>query len=157
MGSRKTSLGEDVDLLGDPLVPLRDPRGRKSIVGSSEIRKQIQMVVMQCVAAGMNADQVAEVLGHDPKTVRKYFSRELQFGATLMEALAMQVLAKRMLEGNVTAAKEVLAISRAASAPKARAPKAAAVGKKEQQARAASAPPQGWGDLLDDASPKLPN
>lgn len=149
---RKNVDGEEVDLLGDPLTPLRDPRGRKSVVANATIRKENQRVVMSLAAAGMKAEQIAEYLRMDPKTLRKYFSRELEHGATLLEGLAMQVLVQRALEGNVSAAKEVRAIAAARSAPKAVQPKVtrpAQMGKKDQLAHDARRPPSEWGDLLN--------
>lgn len=108
---------------------------------------------MTLSAAGMKADQIAEYLRMDPKTLRKYFSRELEHGATLLEGLAMQVLVQRALEGNVSAAKEIRAIAAARSAPKAApratAIKAAQMGKKDQLALEARRPPSEWGDLLN--------
>jgi hypothetical protein len=145
----------ELDLLGDPYRPLRDPRGRPSYAKT----KENQLLVINLRAAGWSEDQVATFLRCDPKTLRKHFSRELAHGALFLEGIALQGLTKRALEGNVTALKEVLSIARAANAPKSagRTPKATPLGKKEQQARDAGAPPQGWGDLLDDAAPKLPN
>lgn len=145
----------ELDLLGDPYRPLRDPRGRPSFAKS----KENQLLVINLRAANWSEDQIATFMQCDPKTLRKHFSRELAHGALFLEGIALQVLTKRALEGNVGAAKEVLAIARAANAPKsaARPAKATPLGKKEQQARDAGAPPQGWGDLLDDAVPKLPN
>lgn len=145
-------MGKDVDLLGDPLRPLRDPRGRKSAVGNSSIRKENQKVVMTLSAAGLKTDQIAEFMNMDAKTLRKYFSRELDHGAMLLEGLAMQALVQKMLEGNVSAAKEVRAIAAARSAPRAAKPaseKAPSIGKKAALVQDAKAPPQGWGDLLN--------
>jgi hypothetical protein len=145
----------ELDLLGDPYRPLRDPRGRPSYAKT----KENQLLVINLRAAGWSQEQIATFVGCDPKTLRKNFSRELDHGALMLEGIALQVLTKRALEGNVGAAKEVLAIARAGNAPKSstRPPKPIPVGKKEQLTRDARVPSQGWGDLLDDAAPKLPN
>lgn len=137
-----------LDLLGDPYRPLRDPRGRPSFAKS----KENQLLVINLRAAGWSEDQIATFMQCDPKTLRKHFSRELAHGALFLEGIALQGLTKKALEGNVGALKEVLAIARAANAPKApaRQTKPAPMGKKEQQANDAAKPPQGWGDLLGD-------
>lgn len=156
MGSENSgATALELDLLGDPFRPLRDPRGRPSYAKS----KENQLLVINLRAAGWSEDQVATFMQCDPKTLRKHFSRELAHGALFLEGIALQGLTKRALEGNVGALKEVLAIARAANAPKApgQNPKASVLGKKEQQDRDAGLPPKGWGDLLDDAAPKLPN
>jgi dihydrodipicolinate synthase/N-acetylneuraminate lyase len=70
-----------------------------------------------------------------------------------LEFEALQVLKKRMMEGNVAAAKAILEIARASNAPKTRAPsqadKQSKLGKKETLRRDAEAPPTSWGDLLN--------
>lgn len=142
------------DLLGDPIKAIRDPRGRRSAVGSEGIRKEVQRVVMSLKAAGQSQEQIAEYLRMDVKTLRKYFSRELDHGATLLEGLAMQVLVKRMLDGSVSAAKQVLAIAGPRSAPqtgKGAGAKPEPLGKKAALAEAARKPDAGWGDLLPGA------
>lgn len=141
-----------VDLFGMPSKPLRDPRGRRPAIGNASIRKEIQGVVMSLRAAGLSRDDIAEYLRLDPKTVEKYFSRELTHGAMLLEAQAIQVLVARMNEGNVSAAKAVREIAGARAAPRSKAekPKAAApIGKKDQLRADAKKPSPGWGDLLN--------
>lgn len=144
----------ELDLLGDPYRPLRDPRGRPSFAKS----KENQLLVINLRAANWSEDQIATFMQCDPKTLRKHFSRELAHGALFLEGIALQGLTKKALEGHFGALKEVRAIAQAANAPKgSRQPKAPVPGKKEQQARDAEAPPQGWGDLLDDTAPTRPN
>jgi hypothetical protein len=141
-----------VDLLGDPVQPIRDPRGRRSAVANATIRKEIQIVVMAMRGVGKSQEDIAQYLHMDVKTLRKYFSRELDHGATLLEGMAMQVLVKKMLDGNVSAAKEVQKICATRSAPKSqpniRAPKTPALGKKQILGEEARNPTLGWGDLL---------
>lgn len=139
------------DLLGDPVTQVRDPRGRRSAVGSDGIRKEVQKVIMGLRATGQSQEQIAEYLRMDVKTLRKYFSRELDHGASLLEGLAMQVLVKRMLDGSVSAAKQVLAVAglrTAPRAPKPEAPKKEVLGKKAALTESAKKPDAGWGDLL---------
>lgn len=141
----------ELDLLGDPVTSIRDPRGRKSAVGSNGIRKEVQKVIMSLRAAGQSQEQIADYLRMDVKTLRKYFSRELDHGATLLEGLAMQVLVKRMLDGSVSAAKQVLAVAGLRSAPRAAKvedQKKEPLGKKAALVEAARKPDAGWGDLL---------
>ena len=101
---------------------------------------------------GKSQEDIAQYLHMDVKTLRKYFSRELDHGATLLEGMAMQVLVKKMLDGNVSAAKEVQKICATRSAPKAqpniRMPKPPALGKKQILGEEARNPTLGWGDVL---------
>lgn len=102
----------------------------------------------------MKTDQIADLCGVDAKTLRKYFSRELDNAAMLLEAQAVQVLVHKMRAGNVSAAKAVREIAAAQAAVRTRAaqqkqPRPEMPGKKQQLAAEAKAPPQGWGDLLN--------
>jgi hypothetical protein len=140
------AVGVDVDLLGLPLLPLKDPRGRPAFAKTQEN----QMVVMTLRAKGQSVGEIATFLRCDEKTVRKHFSRELDAGASLLEGIAMQVLVRKMLEGSVGATRQVLEIcaSRASDQKVKRAQKAPEPGKREQaQLEAAKAPPS-VADLL---------
>jgi hypothetical protein len=151
LGKRDSGEVEAVDLLGDPVQPIRDPRGRKSAVANATIRKEIQTVVMSMRSVGKTQEEIAQYLHMDAKTLRKYFSRELDHGAMLLEGMAMQVLVKKMLDGNVSAAKEVQKICAARSAPRSPAPKqpkAPPLGKKDLLNNEARTPSLGWGDVL---------
>jgi hypothetical protein len=100
----------------------------------------------------MTQDQIAEQMGMDAKTLRMYFSRELDAGALFLEAQALQVLLAKMYAGNVTAAKAVHQIAGARAGYKAKAarPKTEApLGKKELLRAAAGQPPASWTDLLN--------
>lgn len=151
MTDEKAAGGVERDLLGDPVTNIRDPRGRRSAVGSAGIRKEVQRVIMSLRAAGQSQEQIGEYLQMDVKTLRKYFSRELDHGATLLEGLAMQVLVKRMLDGSVSAAKQVMTVAGLRSAPKATKPEARKpepLGKKERLNRDAKVASGDWGDIL---------
>lgn len=100
-------------------------------------------------AAGQSQEEIAGFMRCDPKTLRKYFSRELDSGAALLEGLAMQVLVKRMLDGNVSAAKQVKEIC-SLRIPKADKQKAAVVpGKKESLRQQSERPMGSWATVLD--------
>lgn len=151
MAKRDSGEVEPVDLLGDPVKPIRDPRGRKSAVANSTIRKEIQTVVMSMRSVGKTQEEIAQYLHMDAKTLRKYFSRELEHGAMLLEGMAMQVLVKKMLDGNVSAAKEVQKICASRSAPKSaptKQPKPSPLGKKDLLNNESRNPTLGWGDVL---------
>lgn len=143
-------LGVTVDLLGLPLMPLKDPRGRPSFKKT----KENQMLVMSLRSKGQTQDEIARFMGCDPKTLRKNFSRELDHGQALLEGIAMQALVRRALEGNVTAIKTLLDVT-SVRAPNRRPAQPAAdkpvtpVGKKEQLAQAARAPGPDWGQLIN--------
>jgi AraC-like DNA-binding protein len=137
----------DLDLFGQPVQPIRDPRGRPAYAKN----KENQMLVITLRARGWTQAQVAAFMGCDEKTLRKHFSRELEHGALFMEGIAMQALVRKMQEGHVGATKEVLAITKAAVAPSVpdkRKP-AAPRGKKEQLASDARTPPASWGELIN--------
>lgn len=139
-----------VDLLGDPVQPIRDPRGRKAAVANEAIRKEIQTVIMSMRSVGKTQEEIAQFLRMDVKTLRKYFSPTLDHGAMLLEGIAIQVLVKKMLEGNVSAAKEVLKICGSRTAPKQapKVPKPQPLGKKQMLNDEARNPTLGWGDVL---------
>lgn len=135
-----------LDLLGDPIRAIRDPRGRPQFAKT----KENQRLVITLRGSGWTEADIAGFMGCDPKTLRKHFSRELDSGALFLEGMALQVLVQKMLDGHVGAAKEVRDIARS------RAPKGSGkpamtpdqMGKKAKLARDAQTPPQGWGDLL---------
>lgn len=135
----------EVDLLGDEIKPIRDPRGRKSYKRT----KENQRLVITLRGAGWTQDDIAAYLGCDPKTLRKHFSRELDNGRAFLEGMAMQVLVQKMLEGHVGAAKHVLEQTkgRVPTGAKPDAGKSKPIGRKEQLMREADAPPSSWGDL----------
>jgi hypothetical protein len=58
-------------------------------------------------AAGWSQGRIAEQMGCDEKTLRKYFSRELAVAADHLEAEALQVIYAKMRQGNISAARAV--------------------------------------------------
>ena len=143
--------GEDVDrdLLGDPIRPIRDPRGRPSYAKT----KENQRLVITLRAAGHSQEDIATFVGCDPKTLRKNFSRELDYAAVLLDGMALQVLVGEMLKGNVAAAKAVRGITAlrppSQGKPKDNADRPAAVGKKARAVQDAKTPTMGWGELVE--------
>lgn len=136
----------ELDLLGDPLQPIRDPRGRPSYKKT----KENQLLVISLRAANWTQEQIATFIGCDVKTLRKNFSRELDHGALFLDGMAMQVIVKKMLSGNLSAAREVREIAAAGNAPKGAAAqkKPEPLGKKERLLSEAHEAPKGWGDIL---------
>lgn len=151
MAKNSGELGVDVDLLGDPFEPLKDPRGRPSFAKT----KQNQLVVATFAASGWTHAAIATYLQCDEKTLRKHFSRELSDGAIMIEGLARQALVKKMLAGHVGATNRVLEFAQAVPKRSAKAKDAAESkpGKKEMLRKEAGEPTPGWADALAD----LPN
>ena len=137
----------DHDLFGNPVQALKDPRGRKSF-GKS---KENQLVVMTMKAAGWTQEKIATFLGCDVKTLRKHFSLELDAGAIQIEGMALQVLVRKMMGGNLSAARDLITMSQAQSPrvkPVAIEPKDEPLGKKEQAKLDAKSSPSGWAEVL---------
>lgn len=141
-----TDLG--TDLFGNPLLPMKDPRGRKAYAKS----KENQQLVTDLVAGGMTHAKIATVLGCDEKTLRKYYSRELDEGDVIVEAEAISVLMHKMRTGNMAATKQVLEMVSLRRMPSKKfqpaEPKPEPLGKKALQEKSAADVPSGWGDLL---------
>ncbi|WP_312530716.1 hypothetical protein [Paracoccus sp. (in: a-proteobacteria)] len=148
--------GGEIDLFGDPLVPLRDRRGRKSFKKD----KQNQDFVMVRIAAGWSQKRIAENMGIDEKTLRKYFSRELEFGATFVDGVMLDVLMRKVREGHTPSIRQLQErIKDAAPAAPRRSPQlddededgtpAARLGKKELERAAAQEVPDNYGDIFD--------
>lgn len=143
----------ETDLFGNPLLPMKDPRGRKAYAKS----KANQELVVDLRAGGMTHGEIATVLGCDEKTLRKYYSRELHEGAILVQAEAIRVMMRKMRTGNMAATKQVLEMASLQNTPtkkpQAAEPKPEPLGKKALLEKGASEVPSGWGDLLGDGKP----
>jgi len=135
--------GGSVDLFGNPNLPLRERRGRPSYAKNVEN----QQLVVTLRGGGQTQADIAVVLGCDEKTLRKYYSRELQHGAVLMEARMLQVLDHRARNGHVGAAKQLL--DRARIRPGSEKIRTEPLGKKAQQLIDANRPPPGVDELLE--------
>lgn len=148
----------DLDLLGDPVDLSRDSWGRPSFEKTVENQEIVQVLK----AAGWTKERIARHLGVDVKTLRKHFSLELDLATDRAEAEALLTIHRRMKEGNVSAARQVITMAEKGKAvppqPKAHPIQAAdldlpdpadKLGKKERQAEAAKKPTGGWGHLLN--------
>ncbi|WP_411838584.1 hypothetical protein [Paracoccus sp. ME4] len=152
----------EVDLFGQPILPLRDRRGRPSFAKT----KENQDFVMVRVAAGWAQTRIAEDMGIDEKTLRKYFSRELEMGATFVDGVMLDVLMRKVREGHTPSIRQLHERLREAgpAAPRrgARptdadqagdddddAASAAPLGKKDQARLEAQRVPDNYGDIFD--------
>lgn len=84
------------DLLGDPWTPPRDPRGRKSHRPSPQGREKVAVLR----GGGATEEEIALQLGLDPKTLRKYYSRELDHGLELARNAALAKLYEKGMQGD---------------------------------------------------------
>lgn len=94
----------DLDLFGAPVTQIRERWGRPSFAKS----KENQELVALLKAAGWRQAKIAAYLGCDEKTLRKYFSRELEHGDYLIEGMALEVTLKKMRSGNSVATGRIL-------------------------------------------------
>lgn len=166
MSVKSAPEGEDVDLFGDPWTPPRDPRGRKSHKRLPQLAEKIAVLR----ATGATEEEIERRIGLSVKTIRKYYSRELEGGPQLVEALVNETMFAEMLKGKVGAARfirEQLEKGRATVAgqrlrdraspgagEKAEA-RSAPLGKKEERLAAAERVAEGGGRFAPGAPPKL--
>ncbi len=94
----------EVDLFGMEVVPIKDRRGRPSYKKD----KENQSTVSVLRAAGWSQSRIARYLGCDEKTLRKHFSRELDFGADIVEAQCLEVLYAKMRQGHNKSANDLI-------------------------------------------------
>ncbi len=83
------------DLFGEPIKPRTERRGRKKY----QKLESDQELVCLLVAASWSQARIARYIGCDEKTLRKYYSRELNEGADLIEGKALEVLLRKMKGG----------------------------------------------------------
>lgn len=141
-----------LDLFGQPIQPIKDRRGRPSYAKSTE--NQVLVTVLR--AANWSHERIARILGCDEKTLRKYYSRELDAGADLVEAETLMVNYQKMRQGNSAAIGRLLdivgetALALPHGARKVPAAKEPKLGKKEQLVEDAHSGHRatGWGELL---------
>jgi hypothetical protein len=137
--------GDQIDLLGDPLREPRDPRGRKKLKVSNELRDKVSILR----AAGMEREEIADAVGCSERTLRTYFLPELNEGKSVKRAAVIEALYAAAMTGSVSAAKAFLALGAKADAiPPA--PKPEKLGKKEALLKASQTAHQNseWGELL---------
>jgi hypothetical protein len=137
--------GDHTDLLGDPMREARDPRGRKKLKVTNELREKVAVLR----AAGMERDEIADAVGCSERTLRTYFLPELNEGRSEKRAAVIEALFAAAIGGSVSAAKAFLALgARADAIPPA--PKPEKLGKKEALLKASQTAHEGseWGELL---------
>lgn len=157
MKTENPPAAEGVDLFGQPLLPMRDRRGRKSFRKD----KENQDFVMVRIAAGWSQKRIAENMDIDEKTLRKYFSRELEMGATFVDGVMLDVLMRKVREGHTPSIRQLQDRLREAgpAAPR-RGPrstdedsdedeKPTPLGKKELARLEAQKVPDNYGDIFD--------
>lgn len=147
------------DLFGEPILPAKEKRGRPSHVRTVELSRKIAL----SRAVGRTIEQIKSLVGLDEKTLRKYYSRELEKAPELVEAVLDEAIFEQAMQGRVGAMrlmKEMLDRGKAAvpisagkrSAPAAPKPKAKveAPGKKAQANTDAISAHQGtsWAEAL---------
>jgi hypothetical protein len=139
--------GEEVlDLLGDPVRPYVDPRGRPKVRVDNELRRRVAVLA----AGGMTQAVIADVVGLSEPTLRQYFFAELHEGKAAKRAEVIEAMFEAAKAGNVTAQRAFLGLGEKGdmSAPPRRRAAEPKLGKKEQLTRDAQKPLSGWGDLL---------
>jgi hypothetical protein len=117
----------ELDLLGDPVSLVKDRWGRPKYTKT----KENQRVVSMLSARGWTHARIAAYLRCDDKTLRKHFSRELEAGRDLVEGMAMEILLKKMVDGDRQATVKVLDMIDQGKAAVPPADKPAKPGKKE--------------------------
>jgi len=152
---------EPTDLLGDPLKPLPDKRGRRKLRFPVEVYEKVEVLS----AGGMMQDDISDAIGVSPPSLRKYFRPELDKGAARQRAMVLSALATQAQKGNVSAARAYLAEidkhgaaaalkNRERAAPQAPTPRK---GKKEERQEAAANVAEAGGKYAPPEAPKLFN
>lgn len=140
--------GEMTDMFDGTSSPYRDPRGRKKMRITNELRDRVAMLR----ASGMTQEQIADAIGCSVPTLAQYFSLELNEGKAAKRAEMIDALWNAGMAGNVTAMKAWLALSDRDTSPKTiTRPRAEPkLGKKEQALADAKAAPHagGWAEVV---------
>lgn len=129
-------------------------RGRPAYRPTLEDRQ----IVEQMKFCGESDNTIARALGIDPDTLRRHFVDELADGHAQRRKEVIGLLFTAARNGNVAAVKKLEEMGRAAGAAeavKAREPKAASVGKKEERQAAAEAVAAGQSKFAPPAPPRL--
>lgn len=94
------------DLLGDPILPPRERRGRPEHQATEKNR----LYVAGLAAFNRTQEEIAAGLGVSVRTLRKYYLPELKHGAEQFRAAAlMKLMELALVENSVPALKELLA------------------------------------------------
>ncbi|WP_088348954.1 MULTISPECIES: hypothetical protein [Rhodomicrobium] len=78
----------DIDLFGEPVGGYRDPRGRKKLKVTNELRDRVAVLR----AGGMERDEIADAIGCSERTLRTYFLPELNEGKSEKRAAVIEAL-----------------------------------------------------------------
>jgi AraC-like DNA-binding protein len=143
---QETVKGVEKDMFGQPVMPIRDRRGRPSF----KISVANQRVVVTRVAAGWKQAAIAAELGCDEKTLRKNFSRELENGLAMLEGMMLDLLFANAATGSNAAIKQmmvVIDVTRLRNEPKAIS-KGKPLGKKTIRDEEAKKAPSSWEDAF---------
>jgi hypothetical protein len=133
------------DMFGGPPAPYRDPRGRKKLKVTNELKEHVAVLR----AGGMERDEIADAIGCCEKTLRTYFLPQLNEGRNAKRAEVIAKLYETAIGGSVPAMKAFLALGvKADTIP--RIPREQKLGKKEQLLKDAETAhhSSGWGDLV---------
>lgn len=151
MTSEKSEAPVEVDMFGHPIQPIKSRLGRPSFRKTNENQELVALLR----AAGWTQVRIARYLGCDEKTLRKNFSRELEFGLDMIEGMALEINLKKMKTGHSVAITRMLDIIDRQGAPAvpiapARPSRPEVLGKKEAADRDALTAHEGtgWGSLL---------
>jgi hypothetical protein len=147
---------EPTDLLGEPLRPMPDKRGRRKLRFAVEVYENVEVLA----AGGMMQDDIADAVGVSAPTLRKYFRPELGKGAARQRAMVLGSLAAQAKKGNVSAANAYLAqidkhSAAAAMRTRERSPAPPRKGKKEERQDAAASVADAGGKYAPASAPRL--
>lgn len=159
MSDEISGSAQQVDLFGQPILPIRDRRGRPSFKKD----KTNQDFVAVRIAAGWSQGRIAADMGIDEKTLRKHFSRELENGRVFIEGLVLDVLLKQVREGKSAGIRQLREMLEEAGPQAPRSGRRAQagvddeddagaaqpLGKKEQQMQDAQQVPPEYGDIFE--------
>jgi transcriptional regulator with XRE-family HTH domain len=146
-----------LDMFGNVVKPIRDRRGRPTYKKD----KENQDFVAARIARGWTQKAIAADMGVDEKTLRKYFSRELENGRIFVEGMILDVLIKLAREGKPAAIKQLreMMVEAGPQAPRSRrgleddndddVQKPVVLGKKDQRIHDAQNIPDEYGDIFD--------
>ena len=90
-GAELRPAGAMADMFDGTFSPYRDPRGRKKMRITNELRNRVAMLR----AAGMTQEQIADAVGCSVPTLAQYFSLELNEGKSAKRAEMIDARWKR--------------------------------------------------------------
>ena len=87
-GAELPPAGEATDLFGETPSPYRDPRGRKKMRVTNDLRDRVAMLR----ASGMTQQEIADAVGCPVPTLVEFFSFELNEGKSAKRAEMLDTL-----------------------------------------------------------------